>query len=143
MRTKVITVTPNTTYEETAMLMHKHNFSGLPVVDKNSKLAGIISEKDLFKALYPRYEEYLADRQTYRDQEAQEKRIKTIRNNPIKMYMKRKVITLGPDAPILRAGGIMLARGIHGLPVVEKDKLIGIVTREEIYSAIMKRHFGF
>ena len=52
--------------------------------------------------------------------------------------MSHKVFTVGPNSPILSAGGLMLARGFHLLPVVEDEKLVGIVTREGIYGVILK-----
>ena len=142
MVTPVVTVTPETTYEDAALLLHKHKVSGMPVVDKNGELVGIISEKDLFRALYPLYEEYLADPEAYANQEDRENDIKDIRKQPIEKYMVRHVLTIDADACILRAGGLMLARGVHRLPVVHEGKLVGIVTREDIYGTILKKHLG-
>lgn len=140
MVTTVVTVTPWATYEDAALLLRKHQVSGMPVVDEDGILAGVISEKDLFRALYPRYEEYLSDPQAYANQEKQEDEIESLRKQPIRNYMNRAVITISADASVLHAGGLMLARGIHRLPVVENGKLVGIVAREDIYSAILKKH---
>lgn len=142
MGTDVVSVKPETKYEEAAKIMVGRKFSGLPVVDDRGKLAGIVSEKDLFRAMFPDYEAYTAEPHAYINREALEDRIKDIRNNPVEMYMSRRVLTVEPDAPVLKAAGLMLAHGIHRLPVVEGEKLIGIVTREEIYGAILKRYLG-
>ncbi len=142
MVTEVITVTPETAYEDAAFLLHKHQVSGMPVVDENGVLAGIISEKDLFRALYPRYEEYVSNPEAYTDQERQEVEIESVRKQPVHKYMNRKVVTISAGASVLHAGGLMLARGVHRLPVVENGKLVGIVAREDIYSAILKKHLG-
>lgn len=143
MGTRIQMVSPKTTYEEAAKIMDQYKISGLPVVEKNGTLVGMISEKDLFRALYPRYEYYAADPEAYRDREAQENEIETIRKNPVELYMSRNVLTIEPDAPILKAGGLMLARGFHRLPVVDNGKLVGIVTREDIYGAVLKHHLGY
>lgn len=140
MGTAVITVLPQATYEEAARIMHDHKLSGLPVVDGEGNLVGMISEKDLFKALYPLYHHYILQPEVYLDQEAQENEINDLRTHPVERYMIRKVLTVELDAPILRAGGIMLAYNVHRLPVVERGKLVGIVTREDIYGAILKHH---
>jgi CBS domain-containing protein len=142
MITPVITVTPTTTYEETARLLHRHDVSGLPVVSENGKLVGVVSEKDLFRAMYPLYEEYILEPHAYYDQELQEEEIETIRKQPVEKYMSKQVVTIAPDVCILHAGGLMLARGLHRLPVVENGKLVGIVTREDIYGTILKKHLG-
>ena len=143
MRTEVITVTPATPYEEAAKIMHQHNFSGLPVVEADGKLVGIVSEKDLFRALYPEVSVYLKEPDAYRDQESRESEIEKIRRRPVAEFMQTNLMTAEPDTPILKAGGVMLAYGVHRLPVVQNGKLVGLVTREEIYGAILKDHLGF
>lgn len=142
MRTDVISVKPETKYEQAARIMVSRRFSGLPVIDDRGKLVGIISEKDIFRAMFPDYQAYTAEPHAYLNREVLEDRIKDIRNNPVEMYMSCRVLTVEPEAPVLKAAGLMLAHGIHRLPVVEGEKLVGIVTREEIYGAILKRYLG-
>jgi CBS domain-containing protein len=143
MSKNVLCVNPETTYEESAKLMYENNFSGLPVIDNKGNLVGIISEKDLFRAMYPNYEDFIANPEEYFNHEEQEKRILEIKNNPIKMYMSKKVIFISPETSLMAAGGIMLAHHIHRLPVLENGKLVGIVSREDIYKAILKHYLGF
>jgi CBS domain-containing protein len=140
MKTNVLTIFPETTYFEAAKLMYKNNFSGLPVIDSNGKLIGMLSEKDLFKALYPNYIEFIQNPESYFNHEEQEQKILEIRNTPISLYMSKKIISISPETSVLAAGGIMLAHHIHRLPVLEKNKLVGIVTREDIYKTILKNY---
>ena len=140
MTTSVITVSPAATYEETARILYKHNLSGVPVVNGHGKLVGIVSEKDLFRAMYPLYEEYILEPHAYYDQEIQENEIEIIRKRPIEKYMSKQVITVSAGDSVLHAGGLLLARGLHRLPVTENGKLVGIVSREDIYSSILKKH---
>ncbi|KKW48020.1 MAG: hypothetical protein UY99_C0017G0017 [Parcubacteria group bacterium GW2011_GWA1_59_11] len=142
MRTKVVAVSPDTPYEEAARLMYRHKFSGLPVVDPEGKLAGIISEKDLFRAIYPDYGEFMSGSDAYHDSETDEDRIREVRKRPVSDFMTKKVITVGPDTPVLAAEGLMLARHIHRLPVLENGKLIGIASRDDIYRAVLKQKLG-
>lgn len=142
MISPVVTVSPKTTYEETAAILHKHQISGVPVVNGRGKLAGIVSEKDLFRAMYPLYEEYLLEPHAYYNQELQEEEIRAIRTQPVEKYMSTQVVTIDAEASILHAGGLMLARGFHRLPVLHEGKLVGIVSREDIYGAILKKHLN-
>jgi len=139
MISPVITVSPTATYEEAAKIMHTNNVSGIVVVDGENNVLGIVSEKDLFKAMFPLYEEYAVSPDITVDKDDLEGNIESIRNQPIEKYMARKVRTIGPDSPILSAGGLMLAHGLHRLPVVENNKLIGIVTREDIYGTVLMK----
>jgi len=142
MITSVVTVMPRTTYEDAAFLLNKNHLSGMPVVDGENKVIGVISEKDLFRALYPLYEEYVLEPHAYCNQEQREDDIEAIRKQPIENLMSRKVISVGPDDPVLHAGGLMLAHNIHRLPVIKDEKLVGIVTREDIYGTILKKHLS-
>ena len=143
MKKNVIAVRPELTYEEAGRLMVEHNVSGLPVTDANGILVGIISEKDLFKALYPGEAEFaVALDESYQDQETREANVNDMRKHPVSRYMTKRVLTLTPDTPILKAGGIMLAHHVHRIPVVEDGKLVGIVSREDIYGAILRKHFA-
>ncbi len=141
---EVTTIMPETTYEEAAQIMHERSYSGMPVVDAAGRMVGIVSEKDLLKGLFPRYRDYAADPEGYRDQEVQEREIEAVRRRPVKEFMVPRVVTVRPDDPILRAGGLMLAYEVHRLPVTEEDgTLAGIVTRRDIFGAILKQYLGF
>ncbi len=138
----VVSVPPQTTYEQAAKIMHQHRFSGLPVVDDSGKLVGILSEKDLFRALYPNYEDYARKTEEFLAEEAEESHIEEVRKNTVDHYMTKSVLSIESDAPIMKAGGIMLAHGVHRLPVIEHGRLVGLVTRENIYGAIIQHHLG-
>ncbi len=140
MITSVITISPSATYEEAVRVLHENKISGAPIVNGQGKLVGVISEKDLFRAMYPLYEEYILEPHAYYDQERQEEEIETIRKQPVEKFMSKQAITIDAGAPILHAGGLMLARNLHRLPVMDNGKLVGIVTREDIYGAILKKH---
>ncbi|MEK7193492.1 MAG: CBS domain-containing protein [Patescibacteria group bacterium] len=138
----VITIPHTATYREAAEVLHKNNLSGAPVIGEKNRLVGMLSEKDLFKVLYPFYQSYYENPELYLDYESRETKIREIENEPIIGMITKNVVTIDPEAPILRAGAIMLAKGIHRLPVVKDNKLLGIVTREHIYSAILKRELN-
>lgn len=143
MQSNVVKIFPQTTYAEAAKLMYINNFSGLPVVDNNEKIMGIISEKDLFRALYPDYQKFIENPENYLNYEEQEKRILEIKNNPVSLYMNKNVISISPQASMMAAGGIMLARHIHRLPVIDNSKIVGIITRNDIYKTILKHYLNF
>ena len=84
MITPVITVSPTTSYEEAAKVMRTNNISGVPVVDDKNKLLGIVSEKDLFRAMFPRYEEYAVTPDIMVDREALEEDAEMIKKQPVK-----------------------------------------------------------
>lgn len=144
MATELVSIPYDATIKEAAEILHKGRFSGGPVIDKAGNLVGVISEKDLFRALYPTYREIyqeedlsiLLDPQNLEDwlKDAGGKKIKDILQKPI---------TTTPQTPLVKAAAVMLARGIHRLPVLDNGKLVGIISRRSIYRRIFNHIFGF
>ncbi len=136
----VITVHPDATHEQASRLFYESNISGAPVVNSDGRLVGMLSEKDLFRALYPTYQSFFENPEYYLDEESREADVAEVRNARVGDIMSRAVFAIQADTPIRRAGAIMLAKGVHRLPVLEGARLVGIVTRDHIYKAILKKH---
>ncbi|MBP9759743.1 MAG: CBS domain-containing protein [Candidatus Pacebacteria bacterium] len=136
---KIVTVSPDTSYEGAAKLMHAEELSVLVVVDANGSLEGILSEKDLFRAIYPDYSEYFINPEAYDDEDEREERVQELRKRSVFEYMTTTVETVGPQTPLMLAGGLMVAHRIHTLPVVEDGKLVGLISREMVFRTILKQ----
>ncbi|MBI5071530.1 CBS domain-containing protein [Candidatus Falkowbacteria bacterium] len=135
---KVITVKKEQTLIEAAQVLVKNNISGAPVVDSRGKLVGMLSEKDLFRALYPDIKDILKDVRLWLGKEKIKHRVEAKRGILVENLMIKKIISIGPEAEILEAGSIMLTGKIHRLPVVKNKKLVGIVSRPDIFRNLLK-----
>ena len=144
MTKEVITIPHRATYEEAVRILHENHISGAPVVDEKDHLVGIISEKDLFRGLFPKYGNYYKRPEAYVDLEAREAKIEEIKSDPVENFMipMKDVVSILPNTPILMVGAIMLARGFHRMPVMEDGKIVGLVTRDQIYGSIFKKYLG-
>lgn len=138
----VITVPHEAAHVEAARILYANKISSAPVSDGKNRIIGIISEKDLFKALYPSYRSFIENPTYFLDYEAREGNADEVKTANVKQFMTKNVISVTPETPILRAGAIMLAKGIHTLPVVKDGILAGIVTRDHIYQAVLKRYLN-
>jgi CBS domain-containing membrane protein len=98
----------------------------LPVVD-DGRLAGIISERDLFRSS-------LAQALGYGGQASRDL-MKTLR---IKDIMVKEVTTISPDAKLCDAIRLMMDKKIGCLPVVEGDHLVGLITETDIMLQYLK-----
>lgn len=138
------TIPVSATIREAAAILHQGNFSGAPVIDAEGKLVGIVSEKDLFRALFPTYSEFYDEQalMSCLGPDGMENRLKEAGGKNVKDILKEP-ITATPETPAVQIGAVMLARGIHRLPVLKNGKLVGVVTRREIYRAIFDRIFKF
>lgn len=121
------TVTPDTSVKDALDLIRARRFRHLPVVDENGKLLGITTEKDLVYAS-PKPEmslsqfeiQYILSRMT------------------VGQVMKRDVVTVSPDLPIEEAAQVMIRHRIGCLPVLENDKLIGIISDTDIFRVFVE-----
>ncbi|HKL75515.1 MAG TPA: CBS domain-containing protein [Halanaerobiales bacterium] len=135
MSKDVQTLAPDTSVEEAAKILSETGISGLPVV-KDGKLVGIVSESDLIvkdkKLHFPDYINviggiiYLESYKKFREE------FKKFIAVEVKDLMTEKVITISPEATVEDAATLMSDKDVNRLPVVEGDKLVGIVTRGDI-----------
>ena len=140
MTTDVVTIPLGSTYEEAAKAFYDRQVSGMPVVDAQGQVVGVLSDKDLYRVLFPWYKSFLEDPVEYTDFEAREAKIEEVRHKSIEGFMSRQVFSVESDTPIMKAGAMMLAHSIHRLPVIDGGKLVGIVTRSDIYRSIVHDH---
>ena len=135
MSRDVETLAPDTSVEEAAKTLSETGISGLPVV-KDGKLVGIVSESDLIvkdkKLHFPDYINviggiiYLESYKKFREE------FKKFIAVEVKDLMTEDVITISPEATVEDAATLMSDKDVNRLPVVEGDKLVGIVTRGDI-----------
>ena len=142
MVAEFVTVTTDMPWKEAAALLCAHHVASAPVVDAEGKLVGILSEKDLFHGLFPRYQDWIAEPHGYLSFEDLEPDASDLENRTVGDVMSRRIITATPETPVLKVGALMTASGIHHVPVIEGTKLVGLVNRGSIYRAILGRTFG-
>ncbi len=143
MKKDIIRVPLGTSLEDVAKLLFKHQISGLLVVDENDKLVGIVSEKDVYKKLYPDYKDYYDNPEINLDFEEMENRAHDVRHLKVEDFMIKNVETVSVDDPLMKAGAVILTKKINRLPVMDGDKLVGIVSRRDIYQKVLQAELGF
>lgn len=143
MTKDVIAVKSNTKVEEVANLLVENKISGIPVVDDNNRVVGVVTEKDLIvKATELRVPFYLTlfDSIIFLEN--------PIRfNNDLKKYtativadaMTTNVAVVEEDTPISSVVDIMQKKRVNRVPVVRNEKLVGIITRNDILKSLVKK----
>jgi len=139
MTKKVITVSKDATLAELAKLLMKNKISGVPVVDKEKKLAGIVSEADIIVkksslpiplsfsfAFLDKYESYTKSTKDFLDIKVEE-------------IMSADVKKAREDMTVSKVVNIMINNNINRLPVLNSDgKLAGIITRADIMKSMIR-----
>ena len=143
MKKDIIKVVLGTSLGEVANVLFEKDISGVLVVDENNRLKGLVSEKDIYRKLYPDFEQFYVNMNGPIDFEKMESRAENIKDMKVEEFMIKDMHTVPIDEPLMRVGGIMLARKVNRLPVLDHEgKLVGIISRRDIYRAILKKEFG-
>lgn len=121
MSRDVVTVRPDTALMEIRGLLEKEGFNHLLVTEADNTLCGVISDRDVLKAVSPFLDTYS---EKHRD-------VKTL-SKPASEIMESDPITVMPDTPIEKASWTLLDNRVSSLPVVEEDELVGIVTGKDM-----------
>lgn len=122
MTSPALTIGPEMGVQDALALMHRDHVRRFPVVDSRGNLVGIISEKDLLDATP-------SDATTLSVWEINY----LLSKLTVEKIMTKKVITITRDTPVEEAARIMADKKIGGLPVVENNKVVGIVTETDIF----------
>jgi acetoin utilization protein AcuB len=122
-----ITATPKTNYNEALRMMEQNDIDHLPILNKKDQLVGIVSRSDMLKAepsgvsTLSVYEiASLLDKVT------------------MEQLMSHPVLAIQEDCSISEAANFMLEEDIGCLPVMQGDKLVGIITDNDIFRTFVE-----
>ena len=134
MTENVLSVTPDASLREAASVLVEHRISGVPVVDRNGEVVGVLSEADVVMK---------ASGETGRgglfawlfDPDVV---VEKVTAQTVGESMSSPAITTTPSRGIHQAARLMIDEGVNRLPVVEDGKLVGILTRADIVRAFTR-----
>ena len=141
MTKNVVTVTPETEITQAAKLLLENHFNGLPVVDESGRLIGIICQDDLIvqqkrlplPSLFTFFDG-LIPLTSYR---SLEKEVEKIVAATVSQAMTTDPITIDPDASLEDIATLMVNNNIHTLPVLDRDRLVGVIGKEDVLRTLM------
>lgn len=143
----VVTVSPGATLRTAAMLLSHKRISGVPVVGNDGQVLGVLSEKDIVRVLQRHRGlvlpgglfELLLEPSEARQKEMLAHCRRVLDETEVKAAMTTPAQTISPTALTIEAIRKMLNAQINRLPVVEKGRLVGIVTRRDVLSAHLEQ----
>lgn len=138
MRTPVVTISDKATLREAVALLSAARIGGLPVVNEEGELVGIVTEYDIIKAMMPTYEDVISAEAGLLSPDMIEDRAYQVRDMPITSVMTRRLITLEESDSVLKAASAMITRRLRWLPVVKDKEPVGIVSRIDVLQALMQ-----
>lgn len=126
MTPNVITVTPDTSLLKTGKLMRENNVRRMPVVNGEGRLVGIVSDRDVRDAS--------PSKATTLDMYEMHYLLAEIKASSI---MTPNPFTIKPDDTVEMAAMLMLDHKIGGLPVMDKGELVGIISEQDVFKALV------
>jgi len=137
MTKNVIAVKEEDTIDDVIKILLSNKISGVPVVNEENEVIGVVSEADLIfrdkeieiPAFIPVMEGYIFLQSVKKYEEQLKKQVAY----KVKDVMSAPVITAKEDEEIEKIANIMLKKRINRIPIVDKEgKLVGLITRSDI-----------
>ena len=135
------TVTTNTTVQELAKILSENNISGVPVVDDAGDLLGIVTESDLIdqtKKLHIPTVVTILDSIFYLENpDRMEKEMKKMAGTTVKDIYSSRPTVVQKDTTLDEIATIMAEKNMHTLPVVQENKLLGVIGKRDIIKTLI------
>lgn len=140
MTRDVVTVGPETEVTAVAKLLLEKRFNGVPVVDEKNNVVGVICQSDLIaqqkKLPLPSVFNLLDTFIPIISPGKIEREVEKIAAVKVSQAMTPDPVTVGPETDIEQIAALMVNKGYHTIPVVEEDKLVGVIGKEDVLRTI-------
>lgn len=141
MSRDVITVTRDVSVKELAALLTSRNISGVPVVDEDDNLIGVVTESDLIyqnKKIHIPTTFMILDAFIFLEStEKMDLEMKKIAGSTVGDIYSKDVIRVTESTPLDEIATIMSEKNVHTLPVVSDGRLVGIIGKRDIIKTII------
>lgn len=142
MTKKVITVSPDTLVSDLAKTLAGKNIGGVPVVDADGRLVGIVTQSDLVE----RAQELemppainILDFHVYLQIPSQLfHKVQKMLGVTVAELMSPKPVTVSPDTPVPQIAALMDKQKVHTIPVTEEGKIVGIIGKMDLVRAVAR-----
>lgn len=139
-----LSVRPDDTLETVGAKMRQFHVSGFPVIDDFGALCGVVTEKDLGRGLTQgkassaptSFLDILAHGHAMEDTETLAVLRARFRRMHVDAVMSRNPTVVSADTTVEEAGRLIARLGLHRLPVVDRGKVVGVISYQEILQAL-------
>ncbi len=142
MTSGALTLEPESDVATAAKLLLDKHLNGVPVVDRNGELVGVICQSDLvaqqksisMPSLFTILDGFIS----LSSSDDLEKEVNKIAATKVSHAMTSNPVTVTPETSIEKIADLMVERKLYTLPVVENGKLIGVVGKEDVLKVLTK-----
>ncbi len=136
----VKSILPDTPVNQALDILSENEISGVPVVDREGKLVGMFTEKDIIQYILPGYLQNVGSFVYKDDSKAITNKIKELLlERKVSDIMRKDIITVGLDVSLSEVARTMITEKIRRIPVIDKEKkVIGIICRADVVRAFIR-----
>jgi CBS domain-containing protein len=116
MTPTLVTVRPEASIEEAIDLLLREQISGLPVLDDDDRLVGVITEFALLAIAYDR----------------------RVKNHTVSQHMTRDLITVDVDDPVSRVADLCIVHRVRRVPVTKNGRMVGVIARRDVLRSLVE-----
>ncbi|MFH7319784.1 CBS domain-containing protein [Desulfurivibrio sp. D14AmB] len=142
MSREVVTVGPEMPVEELAALLWAKRISGAPVVDGEGRLVGVVTESDLIdqaKKLHIPTAITILEAVIFLERAGKvEEEVNKMAGSRVGDICTKKPVTVAPDTPLDEIATIMAEKHLHTLPVMEGQRLVGVIGKSDIIRTLAR-----
>ena len=141
MTRDVITVTPETSLRDLAQILSERHINGVPVLDDEGDVIGVVCESDLVKQNKPLHiptvfvilDSFIPMESPWR----LEKEFKRLTATTVGEIYSHPATCVAPDTEVAEVARIMSEQNMHTLPVLERGKLVGVVGKGDVIRSLI------
>jgi len=141
MTRDILSVTPDTEIVKAAEILLKNRINGLPVIDDSGKLVGVLCQSDLvaqqktipIPSVFTLLESFVS----LTSMKRLDKEVEKIAALSVKQAMTPNPVTVAPETDIENVAKLMVDKKYHTLPVMEGEKVVGIVGKEDVLKTLL------
>ncbi len=141
METNIISLSPDTEIPKAVKILLKNHINGVPVVDANGELLGILCQSDLIfqqkEIPIPPIFAILDSIFPLSSSKSLDEQFQKMAAIKVAQAMVKKVTTVTPDTPVSEIASLMVEKHFHTIPVAEGKKLLGIIGKEDILKTLI------
>lgn len=139
----VISLSPDTEITKAVKILLDNHFNGVPVIDADGLLIGVLCQSDLIfqkkEIALPPIFAILDGIIPLSSSKKFEKEFQKISATKVEHAMVTEPVSVHPDTPISEIASLMVEKHFHTIPVVEDEKLVGIIGKEDILKILISK----
>ena len=139
MSKEVKSISPDINAKDALKILIESDMSGLPVIDRDGRLVGVFTEREILKTILPVYVKDVGTFIYANDSKSELKKLASVEKFLVRDLMRKDVPTIDEEASLTETSKIMLTKSERRIVVMKNNRPVGIVTRNDVVRALAQK----